>query len=461
MNKILQLIDSLASSYWFIPSIMALTAFYLALYLTQTQWILEHVSLKDFLWALNLEAEGARTVMATVAGSMITVAGVTFSITISSIVHATNQFGPRLLTNFMNDRGNQVTLGVFISTFLYCLVVLSTIPGESKTETHLVPIVAVIFGVALAIASVAVLIYFVHHVPASIHASHVISSVGKQLLEKVETLYVERDSSGDTPDEALDDVGLCKDTANLLQVSATFTGYLQFLDFEALAALASEKDIVIILNVSPGDFINKGDFLAWTYRFTQSEEEESRFRQQLREAFLCGDRRTPAQDSLFLANELIEIAARALSPGISDPFTAMMCMDWLGASFAKVANREHKQQFRHDDAGALRVVVPTVSDMDYVSGALGKLMPYACRDRNAVLHLQSMLAKLMLTLTSSDTREKVRALTDQLMERARVELSAPDVALLEARDSVFDEISDDADENAKIYNNNPWICRGV
>lgn len=457
INRLMQIVDTLAGSYWFIPAVMALLAFVTALYLTQAQWVLDLRSTEAFAWAFNLQGEGARSIMATVAGSMITVAGVTFSITISSIVHATSQFGPRLLTNFMNDRGNQVTLGVFISTFLYCLVVLSSIPGQTTQGAPVVvPLVAVILGVALAIASVAVLIYFVHHVPASIHASHVIASVGKQLIEKVEKLYVETDESQlkgrGVP------VGSHDNGGPIVHVESQCAGYLQFVDFEALIELAECHQLVLALNVSPGDFISTGDYIAW------AEAElppENLFHDEVREALLVGDRRTPAQDALFLANELIEISTRALSPGINDPFTAMMCTDWLGAAFAKVANRQHKQQLRHDEAGELRVVVPAASSLDFISGSLGKLMPYACKDRNALFHLQSVLAKLMVVLESDDMRDSVGEFADQLFARGQEYVSCADSELLKMRHDVIGALSGNREENAKIYNENPWIGRGV
>jgi uncharacterized membrane protein len=140
----------------------------------------------------------------------------------------------------------------------------------------------------------------------------------------------------------------------------------------------------------------------------------------------------------------------------------MMCIDWLGASFAAVANKEHKQHLRHDDSGALRVVVPAVSSMGYVSGVLDNLMPYVCKDRNAALHLQSTLAKLLLTLDSVAAREKIMVILHQLIKRARPQLAVSDVELLERRASVLLEgVSNNTGENARLYNNNPWVSRAV
>lgn len=457
ISHILKLVDVLATSYWFIPSLMALGAFLAAGYLTQSDWVMAMESDRDLASTLRFQAEGARTVMATVAGSMITVAGVTFSITISSIVHATTQFGPRLLVNFMNDRGNQITLGTFIATFLYCLIVLSTIPGDARGGEYIVPSIAVLFGVGSAIASVGVLIYFVHHVPASIQASNVISSVGKQLIMKAEALYAESSQERESDTAVLEAKQRPDDAGQLAQIRSPFTGYVQFLDVDTLTELATQQDVLLVLNVKPGDFVNTGDFLAWTTATSLDEQ----FTADVCAAFLYGDQRTAAQDLLFLANELVEIAARALSPGITDPFTAMMCMDWLGSSISVLADRHPAQALRYDQAGTLRMIVPVLSPSEYIQDTLGKLLPYACKDRNAALHLQAMLGRLMITSAPSEMLPVFAELVEELQTRAISHIEFSDRDLLIERYAVIKSISTEVTENAKIYNSHRWLCRGV
>lgn len=458
LSKILKLIDVLATSYWFIPSLMAIAAFLAASYFTQSEWIMNLQRNLDLVSVFSFQAEGARTVMATVAGSMITVAGVTFSITIASIVHATNQFGPRLLTNFMNDRGNQVTLGIFIATFLYCLIVLSTIPGYTEVESFTIPSLAVLIGVGMAIASVCVLIYFVHHVPASIHASNVIASIGKQLVDKAEMTYRE---SGETErgEHTVNQLEtLISGAGSCLHIRATFTGYVQFLDLDALTVLATDRDVLLVLNVKPGDFVNAGSFIACVYG---AAEDSDPLTEQVCAAFLYGDQRTPAQDLLFLANELVEIATRALSPGITDPFTAMMCMDWLGSSFSVVAGRYPEPELRYDRLGELRMVVPMLSASEYVSGTMGKLLPYICEDRNAAFHAQAMLGKLMITSGCPVLLPVFGQLALELSNRAQARMEASDIELLNQRHAVITAISTDRSDNTTLYNENRWLCRGV
>ncbi|WP_333981088.1 DUF2254 family protein [Sphingomonas aerolata] len=143
-----------------------------------------------YVWLYASRPDGARQVLSSVGGSMITVAGTVFSVTIAAVVYASGQYGPRLLTNFMRDRGNQVTLGTFIATFLYCLLVLRTIHSADESGGYgFVPNLALLVGVLLALCSIAVLIYFIHHVPSKIHINSVIEDVGDRLLRGIDDRF--------------------------------------------------------------------------------------------------------------------------------------------------------------------------------------------------------------------------------------------------------------------------------
>jgi len=458
MSLLLKIIDTLASSYWFIPALMAVLAFVSAIFTTQNAWMLDLNIVSNLSWISRMEAEGARTVMATIAGSMITVAGVTFSITISSIVHATTQFGPRLLTNFMHDRGNQITLGTFIATFLYCLLVLSSISGGMETEPVFVPQFAVLLGVVLALGSTMVLIYFVHHVPASIHASHVISSVGKLLLEKTEKLYPIDVTKSDVEFRPTAARRFPQESSNTHLFRAMFTGYIQFLDVEGLEALAEGEGVLLVINVKPGDFVSEGDYIAWT---DETPVKPANFGEQLCAAFLYGDRRTPSQDILFLANELVEIASRALSPGINDPFTAMMCLDWLSSSYALIANRRSTENLKYNREGVLRVVLPVIQYQEFIQETIKKLMPYVSADRNATLHMQASLGRLMINVCNSELLALIYEQLSDLLKSARVHLGEQDIELLEQRHAVIASISSDTKKNAALYHDNRWLRGGV
>ncbi|MBB3912672.1 putative membrane protein [Sphingomonas desiccabilis] len=183
---LLRLADQLRQSYWFLPSLMALAAVLLA---GGMVWLdsYEGSGWMDRLpWLYASRPSGARQLLSAIGGSMVTVAGTVFSVTIAAVVYASGQYGPRLLSNFMRDRGNQVTLGTFIATFLYCLIVLRTIRSPEETGgAGFVPNLAVLIALLLAVCSITVLIFFIHHVPSRIHINSVIEDIGRRLLHEV------------------------------------------------------------------------------------------------------------------------------------------------------------------------------------------------------------------------------------------------------------------------------------
>ena len=174
--QLLKYWDRIRSSFWFLPSLMACGAVALALATVALDGSVTDDWLQTLAWVYTGGAEGASAVLETIAGSMITIAGVVFSLTLVALSLASSQFGPRLLRNFMRDTANQVVLGTFVATFLYCLLVLRTI--RRADEVAFVPHLSVTLGVLFAIASLGVLIYFIHHVSVSIQADEIIARVG-------------------------------------------------------------------------------------------------------------------------------------------------------------------------------------------------------------------------------------------------------------------------------------------
>ena len=420
--------DEVRHSYWFIPSLMTAAAGVLALALIGLDQRVGGGWIEEISFLYGNRPEGARAVLSTIAGSMIGVAGVTFSITIASVVYASGQYGPRLLTNFMSDRGNQITLGTFISTFLYCLLVLRTIRSAaegSEATAAFVPHVAILVGLLLAVASVGVLIFFIHHVPESIHVSNLIAGVGRDLHGKIDTLFPERIGTGaTTPAAERDDGattavpdGFYEDAA---RVAADGAGYVSGIDADAILRLATEHDLIVRVRHRPGDFVAPGDplVLAWPPGRVGDDVCGA-----IRTAFAWGTQRTARQDVRFLVNELVEIAARALSPGVNDPFTAISCLDWLSASLKALAERDFPSAERFDEAGALRVVAhPTTFD-EFVGGVYGQLRPYVAADRNAALHALKTLGEIAGRVSDDGQRAALRHQADAIVEGAAATLA--------------------------------------
>lgn len=164
--RLLRLRDGLSDSFWFLPTLMAILAGVAALVSVAIDHRVDGDWVKSINWFWSGGADGARSVLSVVAGSVMTVVSIVFSLTIGVLAQTSSHFGPRVLRNFTSDRGVQFTLGTFISTFIYCLLVLRTV--RSVSEAAFVPYVSVNLGLALGIASLAVLILYIHHVSQSI-----------------------------------------------------------------------------------------------------------------------------------------------------------------------------------------------------------------------------------------------------------------------------------------------------
>ena len=365
--------EKLSSSLWFVPTVMTVFAFALAIGSVEIDTIFK----EERGWTFGGGPAGAREVLSAIAASMITVAGVAFSITIVALTLASQQFGPRLLRNFMRDRGNQVVLGAFIATFTYSLIVLRTI---RSADGDFVPHLSVTMAIAFALASLGVLIYFIHHAAVTIQAPEVISRVATELNEGVDRLFPE--ALGRPPKEDEDEINpqLIKQFEREAKPAlCRTTGYLQSIDNDRLMALASENDLVFLLPCRPGDFLIEGSDLIQIKSSAQIEEHriDEQMTVKINKCFIFGDQRTQIQDIEFTVGQLVEVAVRALSPAFNDPITAMSCIDRLTAALCRLAERSMPSACRYDDHDQLRIIVARPARFgEIVDGAFDSIRQY-------------------------------------------------------------------------------------
>lgn len=403
--RLLLFLEVVRSSYWFIPTLMLVASATLALLLVALDQKVETSSLRGFGWIFTGGAEGARSLLSTVAGSVIGVAGTTFSITIAVLSLTSSQFGPRLLWGFLRDTANQIVLGTFVGTFLYCLLVLRTV--RNVEEVTFVPHIAVTGGVLLAVASVAVLIFFIHHVSNSIQASQIIANVAAELDAALDRLYPNeiRDVSDSLPDAVLA-FEKSRSTASVILVRAQKSGYVQAVDSDVLLGIAHEKDLVIALKSEPGQFVTSGCSLAVLY--PSKDDSLHGIEDQVSGAYTLGRRRTAAQDGEFLLLQLVEIAIRALSPGINDPFTAVMCLDRLGAALCHLTSRALPTAHHYDKEGQLRLITRPVSFDDMLESAFREIHHYGKNDPLILERLHEKLSQIRECARTEAQRESLR-----------------------------------------------------
>jgi len=394
--------DSLRGGFWFLPSLMVLGAVALSFVMIHVDRAAPDSSWLSALgWTFTRGPEGSRALLAMVAGSMVTIASVTFSITIVALQLASSQFGPRLLRNFMRDRGNQIAIGTFIATFTYCLLVLRTVNGTYSEE--FVPHASVTVGMILALLSLGVLIYFIHHSAESIQAEHVIAAVSAELLAAIDRLYPERLGNESSSSASAIVAGLPKDFENeATTIAALHSDYLQAIDVKRLMQFTQEKDLVLRIDHRPGKFLFKNDSLA---RAWPPEKIDDHTMNAIRGLFYFGPRRTLVQDIECAIDQLVEVAVRALSPGVNDPFTAINCIDRLGAAICVLSERVMPSDYRYDDQGNLRVVT-TSSTVSGIINAIFDQLRQAGQGAPAVLiHLLEVIAAVAAHTESAEYRE--------------------------------------------------------
>lgn len=386
--RLLAFWEDLRTSFWFVPTLMALGAVALSIGTVAIDSGPVGKKLANSVgWLWSGGADGARSLLSTVASSMITVAGTVFSITIAALTLASSQFGPRLLRNFTRDTGNQVVLGTFIATYLYCLLVLRTVRGTQ--EGDFVPYLSVTCGTLLAAAGIGVLIYFIHHVAGSIQAESLVASIGNELKQDIARL---RPPAPSGPGDADPELPFIPPQHEALPVHATESGYVQAMDRDGLVAAAEKADLLVHVLRRPGDFVSRGGVLlrVWAQQDTLSEEDAA----QLRRVFSLGARRTPVQDVRYGVRQLTEIAARALSPGINDPFTAMGCTDWLADALAEMARHDAPSGVRRGADGAPRLLEEPVGFAELAHLGFEPIRTYGANTAMVAVHLLGALARL-------------------------------------------------------------------
>jgi len=314
-----------------------------------------------------------------------------FSMTLVALSLASSQLGPRLLRNFMRDTANQLVLGTFVATFVYCLLVLRTV--RRADEVAFVPHLSVSIGVLLAMVSIGVLIYFIHHVSVSIQADEVVARVGSELDDGIDRLFPSQLGKPESEAaQASGKVGLPAEFAReAIPVGAVEDGYLQLIDADALMALASEEDLLLRLERRPGHYLVKGQAMAMVW---PGDRVTATLVDRMSAAFVLGDQRTAAQDVEFSFQQLVEIALRALSPGINDPFTAIACVDRLGSGLCRLARRDMPSALRFDQRGRLRLVAPGSTFAGIVDLAFNQIRQSARSNPAVAIRLLGVIAQV-------------------------------------------------------------------
>lgn len=405
-TKLLNFWYRIRYSYWFFPALMVLGSIILHYVMIFLDNLVISMGWSEiYTWMYPNKPEGARAVLSTIAGSMITVAGVVFSITMVALTLASTQFGPRLLINFIKDTGNQIVLGTFLSTFVYCLLILRTI--RSGEVASYVPDISISVGVMLALLSIMVLIYFIHHVAESIQASNIINNVKGDLDKIVNNLLPSTDvttnRSVKNPWMTLEDIP-SDFNENCQDAVATKSGYIQAIDISGIKNFAISNQVIIKLNYKPGNYIFRGSAFARIYPGETIDISTAGI---LNSYFITGSNRTNEQDIEFAVDQLVEIAVRSLSPGINDPFTAITCIDQLGDVLNTLKNKSFHEELVYDENNRLRLIRKRLTFSDLMDSALNQIRQNSKTIASVTIRLLKILRVLSQDVKSDEIRHSI------------------------------------------------------
>ena len=434
-SRLAQSWQHLRESLWFVPTLLVTVSFALAYGLIQfddhTSWQGE----KQFPLLFGNGAEGARGMLTAIAGSMLTVAALTFSLTLSAISQVSSQYSPRVLRNFMRDRINQVVMGYFVGVFAYCLIVLGTIRGTD--DQKFVPATAVLAGLVLALGGVAALIFFIHHIAESLQTGTIVRRIYTETSRAIDALFP--DAFGESvDDQRVDEPAhrFAPDHPDWRPVRAGQVGYLQSVGVEGLLHWATQHEVLMRVEVAIGAFVTENTVLLSVRG--GPEPADPGWTDELRQHVSIGPHRNLQQDAAFGLQQLVDIALKALSPGVNDTTTAIMAVDYLGALMAQLAGRGFPSPLRSDGQHP-RVLVRAAGFDDYarlafdlprinahgnhavlmrLSRALASTATEAGPTRRAVLRQQAGLLRAQADRTLASDYEKTafRNVHDALSE---------------------------------------------
>lgn len=398
--------DRLHSTYWFVPSLVTIGC--LAMAFALVWWDRSYTDVPGWLgWAYGGGADGARALLSAIAGSTITVVSVTFSVMVVALTVSSQHFGPRLLSSFMRDSASQAVLGTFTGLFAYCLVVLRTVQGDGDDSYSVfVPHLAVSGAVILSLGSVAMLIYYVHHIAMSMQVSEITSRVVEDLERSIDRIYPEELGESEAPD-APPPV-----PAGAILIRSATSGYVQEIDGPALLAAASKAETTIWILQRPGTFVVAHQPLAGAFPPPADRE---RLAREVCGSFTFGAERTSRQDVAYAAQQLVEVALRALSPGVNEPFTAVTCIDRLAQGLARLARRGLPSATRTDKDGPGRVIAPPRRFDDLLVEVFEPIARHAESEPVVTERLQQVLR----TLRDLAPRPDDRAAIDRVAARMR------------------------------------------
>ncbi|MGP4087906.1 DUF2254 domain-containing protein [Streptomyces sp. KR55] len=345
-------------------------------------------------------ADDARTLLIGIAGTMVTVIAVLLGLTVVALQLSSTQFSPRLLRNFLRDRPNQIVLSVFVATFAYSAAGLYTVGVSGGGRSASFPRLAVSGAIVLLFVSLGLLVFFADHLLHSIQVDAIMSGVERNTVQVVrDGVFAGGEELMEVPEWAV-------------PIAAQRSGYVQVVRPHLLLPIAAEHEVCLRLRPRVGEHVVAGTTLAWIWRGSPSDPapDPQRFSRVLDAGVRVGFERTLEQDAAFGIRQLVDVACKALSPAVNDPYTAVQAIDHLSVIFCALAQRPLGNHIVRDDSGAV-VIIPGRRFPEYLAVMCGLIRRYGAREPTVAHALLRLLHNCAAVV--ADDAERGAAIEEQ------------------------------------------------
>lgn len=325
--------------------------------------------------------EAARSILSVLTGALLSMITVTFSTIMVVLTLYSGQFSPRTLPDFLESKVSLRVLGVFMGTFIYSITQMYFLPDPQDELSS----IAGSIGVLLAILCLVLFAYFIHHIANSIQVNLMVERITKDILALISKKQMQKfrnknkEITTELPDEYENYT-----FGESIKVKAKEGGYIQKVDNVALVDFASEHDCTIRLEQSLGDYITNDTtiFSLWGEALSSPIPEEDK-----EKLFLCleiGEERNSEEDVEFGIIKLVEVALKAISPGINDPNTAIFCIQKIGYVLSNIAQARRHKTYYYGEENKLRLIVNKIPFKDLLYQSFSQIKHYGSHDHSVM-----------------------------------------------------------------------------
>ncbi|QHI38079.1 hypothetical protein IMCC3317_34640 [Kordia antarctica] len=389
MLNLKYLFKNIRDSFWFIPTLIIVMSILAAIFLLYVDKTHPFTPEGVFKIVFSENSNSGRNVLTVIAGSMVGIAGTVFSITIVVLQLASSQFGPRLLQNFMYKRLNQVVLGQYVGVFLYCIIVINAI--RDNDDYAFIPNLSILFALILAVFNVFLLVIFIHSISMSIQPSKIINELRVRIENSIHTMYPHQIDENATIVESENPT---ETLTKIKSIPSEFSGYIQYFDLNLLIEIAREHNIVIKTLYKPGTYIVANQSIFEIFQRDKNEVIDEK-ELSLKTTFILAKKKTFFQDVEFGIHQIVEIASKALSPGVNNPYTAMNCIDNLTSILCQLTNAKIPDAAIKDEDDVLRVITINDTFEGYLNAGFNLIRQYGSSSPFIIIKLMEALTTIL------------------------------------------------------------------